>query len=275
MQITEQQLNFFHTFGYICYRQLFSPDEVAWITEELEKVLDTKGNGTLHDGSRRTMIVPTIDHSERLATLLDDERIVTIASAILGDDFNYASGDGNYYSGDTGWHADGGYPELFAIKMAFYLDPLTCDSGCLRVIPGSHRPDSPWRGGDGHLTKSQELWGISPAEIPGNVAVETNPGDLAIFYHDTFHASFGGNQRRRMFTMNLIKHGKTEEEIERVDRYIRHHSPTAHGFKIGGMYTDLMLDLASSERLRHLAQMHQRHPFVFPNDTRPLPLPGE
>ena len=25
------------------------------------------------------------------------------------------------------------------IKIAFYLDPLTADSGSLRVIPGSHR----------------------------------------------------------------------------------------------------------------------------------------
>ena len=58
------------------------------------------------------MIVPTIDHSQRLCTLLDDERILGIAGDILGADFNYASGDGNYYSGDTGWHPDGGYPEI-------------------------------------------------------------------------------------------------------------------------------------------------------------------
>ena len=142
MYLTEQQLNFFHTFGFIHIPQLFTPDEVAWITEEFEHVLNTYGRGDQHDGSQRTMIVPTIDHSEKLCTLLDDPRVVGIASDILGDDFNYASGDGNYYSGDTGWHADGGYPELFAIKIAYYLDPLTRDTGCLRVMPGSHRPDS-------------------------------------------------------------------------------------------------------------------------------------
>lgn len=268
MHISQQQLAFFHTFGYICFRQLFNPDEVAWITTALEKVLYTQGDGKRHDGSRRTMIVPTIDHNEQLCTLLDDDRIVSIASAILGDDFNYASGDGNYYTGDTGWHADGSYPELFAIKMAFYLDPLTRDTGCLRVLPGSHRPDSAWRQGNIHPAKSQALWGILPSDVPGNVALETNPGDLAIFYHDTFHASFGGSKRRRMFTMNLIKHGRTAEELARVDGYVRHHSPTAHGFKIGGMYTDIMLDTARPERLRHLTQLHERHALVFPDDTR-------
>ena len=273
MQLTDQQLNYFHTFGYLVFPKLFAANEVAWITEEFEKVIQTYGGGKVHDGSKRTTIVPTIDHSERLCTLLDDERVVGIASAILGQDFNYASGDGNYYSGDTHWHADGSYPELFAIKIAFYLDPLTRDTGCLRVLPGSHRADSFWRTGEVHPRQAQELWGLPPSEVPGNVAVETNPGDLVVFYHDIFHASFGGGERRRMFTMNLNKHGETAEELARVDEYLRRHCPVAHGFKIGGMYTDQMLDTASPERLRHLSQLHERHALVHPNDTRPRPLP--
>ena len=274
MCLTEHQLNFFHTFGFIHIPELFSPDETAWITKEFENVLNIHGRGKGHDGLTRTMIVPTIDHSKRLCTLLDDKRVVGIASDILGEDFSYASGDGNYYSDDTGWHPDGGYPELFAIKMAFYLDPLTRDTGCLRVLPGSHRPDSFWRTGDVLPRDSQELWGIPPADIPGNVALETNPGDMGIFYHDTFHASFGGSKRRRMFTMNLIKHGKTDEELARVDEYLRYHCPVAHGFKIGGMYTDLMLDTATSDRLRHLGQLHERHALVHPQDTHLRSLPG-
>ena len=39
----------------------------------------------------------------RLSTLLDDDRIVGICDALLGEGFNYASGDGNFYSGETGW----------------------------------------------------------------------------------------------------------------------------------------------------------------------------
>ncbi|MCZ6680946.1 MAG: phytanoyl-CoA dioxygenase family protein [Candidatus Poribacteria bacterium] len=274
MYLNEQQLNFFHTFGFLHVPELFGPEEIAWITEEFNNVLQTYGSGKAHDGSKRTMIVPTIDHSERLCTLLDDARIVGIASDILGADFSYASGDGNYYTGDTGWHADGTYPELFAIKMAFYLDPVTRDTGCLRVLPGSHRADSFWRTENVSPRDSQKLWGIPPSEIPGDVALETTPGDLAIFYHDTFHASFGGGKRRRMFTMNLIKHGKTEPELARVDEYLRRHCPVAHGFKIGGMYTDLMLDTATPDRLHLLAQLHERHALVHPQDTRPRPLPS-
>jgi hypothetical protein len=272
VQLTEQQLNHFHTFGFLILRQLLAPAEVCWVTDEFVTVIERHGGGKSHDGAKRTFMVPTIDYSERLCTLLDDERIVGIASSLLGADFSYASGDGNYYSGDTGWHPDGAYPELFAIKIAFYLDPLTRDTGCLRVIPGSHRPGSIWRAGEAHPGKAGELWGIPPTEIPGAFAVETMPGDVVVFYHDLWHASFGGSQRRRMFTMNLIKQGKTGEELARVDQYLRHHCPVAHGFKIGGMYTDLMLDTADDKRLAHLAQLHERHAIVHPLDTRPRPL---
>ena len=272
MRPTQQQLNHFHTFGYAVFRALFSADEIAWISSEFEQVVDEKGGGRQHDGSRRTIIVPTIDHSRRLCTLLDDERILAIAGAILGDDFNYASGDGNYYSGDTGWHQDGNYPDLFAIKMAFYLDPLTADTGCLRVLPGSHKPDSMWRGGAISPRQAEELWGVAPDQVPGQQALETAPGDLAVFDHNTYHASFGGGQRRRMFTMNLTRRGHTPEEIDRVDQYLHSHCPVAHGFKIGGMYTETMGATASPQRLVHLAQMHERHALVHPRDTVPRSL---
>ena len=268
MKLATQQLNYFHTFGFLVFRELFGPEEAAWITDEFEMVMQIHGGGKMHDGSKPTVIVPTIDHSERLCTLLDDVRIEGIASGILGDDFNYASGDGNFYCGDTAWHTDGRYPELFAIKMVFYLDPLTRDTGCLRVLPGSHRPDSIWRTENIHPGDAQGLWGLSPPEIPGAAALETNPGDLVVFYHDLLHASFGGSTRRRMFTMNLNRHGTTESELARVDEYVRGHCPVAHGFKIGGMYTDLMLDTAGPKRMRHLAQLHERHRLVYPNDSR-------
>lgn len=272
MQLSSEQRNFFETFGYLAFPKLFAAEEIGWIAEEFEKVLDTFGTGDQHDGSQRTMIVPTIDHSERLCTLLDDQRILGIAGDILGADFNYASGDGNYYSGDTGWHPDGNYPELFAIKIAFYLDPVGRDTGCLRVLPGSHRPESIWRSGEAS-PRDSGAWGGEPAEIPGQVALETEPGDLVVFNHNTWHASFGGGRRRRMFTMNLHKRGKTAEGLERVDEYLQHHCPVAHGFKIGGMYTDLILDTAPPERLVHLEQLFARHAQIHPEGTVPRPFP--
>ncbi len=288
MQLTDQQLNHFHTFGFLLFPTLLRPDEVEWVTEEFEQVLQT--HGTDHDGTQRTQIFPMLDHSERLCTLLDDARILGIASAILGDDFNYAGGDGDFWVGDTAWHPDGNYPDLFAIKFAFYLDPLARDTGCLRVLPGSHLPESYWRHGNMPPRNARELWDIDPWEIPGNIAIETNPGDLVVFNHSVFHASFGGGNRRRQFSMNLHKRGKTDADLARIDQYLSHHGTIPRGIRIGGkftglgpgsmyadfsMYTDLMIDSATPERLRHLSQLHERAALVHPHAAPPRPLPDD
>jgi|TARA_B110000495_G_C22988716_1_gene581965 hypothetical protein len=73
--------------------------------------------------------------------------------------------------------------------------------------------------------------------------------------------------------MNLHKRGKTAEELARVDEYLQHHCPVAHGFKIGGMYTDIMLDTAPVQRLVHLEQLFERHALVHPDDTEPRAFP--
>ena len=36
-----------------------------------------------------------------------------------------------------------------------------------------------------------------------------------------------------MFTMNLVKQAHNDEDLARVDRYIKSHCPVTHGFMIG------------------------------------------
>ena len=150
--LTDQQANFFDTFGYLGFPGLMA-DRIEEITHEFEAVWEVRGGGHFgqaHDGKARSCIVPFIDQREYLCTLLDDPRILGIAFRLLGDDFNYMGSDGNYYVGDTGWHSDGWHPEMRHIKIAFYLDPVGRDTGCLRVIPGSHLA------GDRYAEKLQE-----------------------------------------------------------------------------------------------------------------------
>ena len=146
-------------------------------------------NGQPHDGVARSCLAQFIDRSEILSTLLDDPRILGIATSLLGEDFNYMGSDGNYYVGDTGWHSDGWHEEILHIKIAFYLDSLTDQTGCLRVIPGSHQPSDSYAGElSKQIRKSQELWGIERAKIPA-VAFETQPGDVVCFNHNIKHAA--------------------------------------------------------------------------------------
>ena len=172
--ITDSEMNFFKTFGYLSFPQLMA-DRIQAIQDAFETVWSERGgghNGKPHEGTARSCIVPFIDQSEELSSLLDDPRILAIAKALLGDDFNYMGSDGNFYVGDTGWHSDGGHrlEDPMHIKIAFYLDPLTRDSGALRVIPGSHLFGDNYADGlSQQVGKSQEMWKIHGKDVPAVV----------------------------------------------------------------------------------------------------------
>ena len=70
-----------------------------------------------------------------------------------------------------------------------------------------------------------------------------------------------------MFTMNMIRGAKTDEEMERVDGYLKAHCPVAHGYQIGGMYAAPIMETAGAERRVHLRQLHERHKLVWPDET--------
>lgn len=269
MQLTQQQIEFFNTFGYLHFPGLFSSEEAAWITEEFELSIQDFGGGKQHDGSKRTMFGGPIERRPRMCALLDDPRVEGIVGGVIGADFNYASGDGNYYSGDTRWHPDGNWGQLFAVKVAFYLDPVRRDSGCLRVIPGSQRPDHFIRVHKIDPNQAQERFGVNLRDFPGQAALETDPGDLVIFNHDLYHASFGGGRRRRMFTMNLTRHCAGEPDLETLRKYVSIHSPGGYKVDTGaGMYFPMMLDTAGPRRRAHLRQCAQMHDELFPQYAR-------
>ncbi len=142
MKLTKEQLKYFDVFGFLKFPNLLG-DEAKKISDAFEEVWSNSGDGHAgrsHDHKRRSALVPFIDSNEYLCGLLDDPRIEGIAASLLGDDFNYSGSDGNYYVGDTSWHSDGYVDKKYlSVKMAFYLDSGTVDTGCLRVVPGSHK----------------------------------------------------------------------------------------------------------------------------------------
>lgn len=250
--LTDEQLNFFNTFGYLGFPGLLA-DRADAIIAAFEDVWSGRGgghHGQPHDGQKRSCIVPFIDQSAYLSSLLDDPRIVGIAASLLGDDFNYMGSDGNYYAGDTGWHSDGWHKEIRHMKIALYLDPLTRNSGALRVIPGSHHIQDGYAiGVQEQIRRSQDLWGVSGADVPA-VALETQPGDVVCFNHNTKHAAFGGSTSRRMFTINLAQR-YPEEKITDLRRYLDGFSR----FWVDRAYGEAMVSTADSNRMRHLEQV--------------------
>jgi len=250
--LTEQQRTFFQTFGFLSFPSLLK-DRIDEIIREFEEIFKKRGgghSGQPHGGKQRSCIVPFPDQSPVLSSLLDDPRIHGIASSLLGEDFNYMPSDGNYYAGDTPWHSDGWHKDTLHLKIAFYLDPLTRDTGCLRVIPGSHKVGDAFAEGlKSEISRCPEFWGMQGRDVPA-LALETMPGDVLVFNHNTKHAAFGGGGWRRMFTMNLCQR-YPEARIQELRDYLN----GIARFWVDRAYGDIMMRTAGPQRQRHLEQV--------------------
>jgi len=187
-------------------------------------------------------VLAFVEKTETLRSLVSDDRIFLPIRQLLGKDFVWVGSDGNLYVGDTAWHPDADDDlDLKRIKVAMYLDPVTKDTGCLRVIPGSHEnplhnkllPLRYWRikqavsEGRGsiedekkfleelglEMDEDEAIFGVNPEDLP-SAPLESKPGDVVMFNQFCFHSAFGGKTGRRMFTMNFAEVPSTESHFD-------------------------------------------------------------
>jgi hypothetical protein len=248
VELSAQQKKFFELFGYLHFPGLLN-DSIGWITDEFEAVW-ANCKTVSHTGEKRTMFPGNfICQTPKLAALMDDPRIHGICEGLMGPDYQYAGGDGNFYSGDTGWHSDlmpncGFYKHCLHVKIAFYLDPVARDTGALRVVPGSHLAGDRFTESMMDFMKTS---GLAGKDIP-SLALETKPGDLVLFTHNLKHASFGGSKRRRMFVMNMQAYPHTPGAHEEVKAEWTYYASVG----VKKMHSGLIMDTASPNRLKHL-----------------------
>jgi ectoine hydroxylase-related dioxygenase (phytanoyl-CoA dioxygenase family) len=257
LELSRQQLSFMDIFGYLVFPGLVN-DRIERITEEFEATFARYGGhyGRAHDSTARSCILPFIDQTEYLASLIDDARIDGIFTSLLGEDYNYLGSDGNFYVGSTDWHSDTdwsgksrGKPPRTFYKMALYLDPVTATSGALRVVPGSQRY------GDGFaedlqstLRNPQDTLGLRSDQVPA-IALESNPGDVVVFNQAAKHSSWGGGNRRRMFTINCTAHyGEAEIPL------LRNEVAGFARFWPDSLYGEAMMRTAGPQRMVHMQQ---------------------
>ena len=195
MTLTEQQLNHFNTFGFLVFRQLFSPQEVRTISREVDTGLDAfLPDDAGHDRKIRHGESLMDANTPFITSLIDDPRLADAAEQLLDKPVIPVATDANYFVGDTGWHVDNPNLDYAGIRFISYLEPLDAVTGALRVIPGSHRQPLHSR-----MTKdTQAAFGFGQDEIPA-FAFNSQPGDVLAFNYWIWHAAFGGSDHRRMF----------------------------------------------------------------------------
>jgi ectoine hydroxylase-related dioxygenase (phytanoyl-CoA dioxygenase family) len=226
LMLTPQQIAHYKTFGFLFISQAFSADEMEAITREAEAVWeeDREGQPVPEKGQHLTYFV---EQRPALTKLVDDARILGTVESLLGTDLIWVGSEGNFATNEEhGWRSDRKYfrPEENSlidypqIKMMMYLDSVTRDTGCLRVIPGSHRMPMHKELGIQETGSRSNPFSLEGPDLPC-CALESKPGDLVFFNHCLFHAIFGGWGGRRYIAIKYAVPPSTTEEIESLQRY--------------------------------------------------------
>ncbi len=198
MKLTEQQLRHFKTFGFVTFRQLLSPEEMEIYNREFDRGLQAWAQHGRHAETYGPCVPLHDSDTPFIASLLDDPRFADVAEQVLGTKVLGIWSDASRRVADTPWHTDQVTSKYKAVKFAIYPDPLISSNGALRVIPGSHHETYSTRINEhtgSVATEARE--GVSQADLPAYV-LESQPGDVLLFHNPTWHASFGGGERRRM-----------------------------------------------------------------------------
>jgi hypothetical protein len=229
--LTEEQLRYFNSFGFIVLKGLLTTAEVERLGQEFDaRVAETARMVPLGDETRD--INGLVPSTPMVAELFEDDRFAGLGEQIFGD-LIPSGAIVHYYVGDSVWHYDAGGYESFGLKLAVYLDPVRGDSGALRVIPGSHLrpyhdmvadfdPVGP-RFSRAAATSEETRRAIEGiGDIP-SVVCDSDPGDVVAFDLRTYHASRGGTVGRRMCSFTYYNYPNEPAEIELIIHHARDH----------------------------------------------------
>jgi hypothetical protein len=181
-------VSYFRTFGFLVLPQFFKPDLLA---DEIDQVMRDgliSPSNVTHFGKIRFQYVPMMSDTTPASLALLD-RTSAVAATLLGSPVIPTRAKGTRYFADSPWHVDSNLP-LESIGFAAYLEPNESDSGALRVLPGSHRPQF------SQALRELGVIGMSATALP-SWPVATQPGDVIVFDEHLFHSSFGGGVRRQ------------------------------------------------------------------------------
>ena len=186
---------------------------------EAEEIFEEARGGRPFAGDQTEYVQPFFERRPFLFSLIDDDRIYKIGVDLLGPDFVLDQTEGRLRVEPTPWHGGGLSPSgLRFVKIGFYLDALTRETGCLRVIPGTHmlhQPDlfTPLR--DRSDDPGFRPFGMAPDEVPC-VPLEVGPGDIVVFTECVLHGAFCGRPGRHQHAINFFNNPTTDAQVDEL-----------------------------------------------------------
>jgi len=191
-QLTDKEIQQFHERGYYLPLDVASVEEIQEMRRQLE-VFEAKSGSALRGTNRFK------NHLlfKWLSDLIRSPKILDAIEGLIGPNLLVWSTDWWIKEAQSSkfvsWHQDSQYWGLDTRKLVTVwvaLSPSTMESGCMRVLPGSHLgPDLPHKEtfhDDNMLTRGQQIEDIDET-LAVNLEVDT--GKAVIFAYRIAHAS--------------------------------------------------------------------------------------
>jgi hypothetical protein len=221
--LSDGQTAHFQTFGFLRLPGLFA-DELAQIERVAEEIWAQEDPEVENQEQRLNQFV---ERSPYLTKLAVDDRLHTAVTQLFGEDFIWVGSEGNVSGRPAvNWHADRKYyrdgearwMDYPQGKLMLYLDPVTRQTGCLRVIPGSHRLPLHADLAQQEVDAASRPFGVDGPDLPC-AALESTPGDGLLFHHCLWHAAYGGSSRRRYVAMKFAARPRRDDQLISLERY--------------------------------------------------------
>jgi ectoine hydroxylase-related dioxygenase (phytanoyl-CoA dioxygenase family) len=204
--LTQEQVAFYHTNGYIVVEEMISAEEIAELRRVTDEFVEKSRQVTEHTSvfdlePGHTPEAPRLRRLKSPATqhpvydrMLRDDRILDMVAPLIGPAIRHQGGKLNMKSAEFGspveWHQDFAFggdrtnDDMLSVGVA--IDDMTQENGCLLFIPGSHKGEI-----YDHYQSDVFVGAITDTTFkPDNVVpVEVKAGGITIHHTRTLHAS--------------------------------------------------------------------------------------
>ena len=260
-RLREEQIEFFHEFGYLKGIRMLSDEQVDVLREELAKLMDPSQPGhelfyeyhSNESADPNTVLFHALG-AWRIAPgfhdLLWNPRFTVPASQLLGGAVRFWHDQlfckPPRHGGVVAWHQDYSYwtrtTPLAHLTCWIGLDDSTRENGCVHYVPGSHRwPDLPKTGLTGDMDSIQSVLTDEQKEKFKPVAVELKKGESSFHHPRMIHGSYANytDRPRRGTVINVILDGVMSNSDEPLLAGV---PVIPKGEKMAGQFFPLLFD---------------------------------
>ncbi len=270
-RLSEEQVKFFHEYGYLKSVQMLTERQVDILRQELSELMDPShpGHHLFYEYHSNESQDPNRVLFHALGAwrimpgfhdLLWNPAFTMAASQLLGGAVRLWHDQlfckPAHHGGVVAWHQDYSYwtrtTPLAHLTCWIGLDDSTRDNGCVHYVPCSHRwPDLPITGLTGDMEAIQTVLTDEQKDKFKPVAIELKKGECSFHHPRMIHGSFENStdRPRRGTVINVILDGVMSntdgplltDNSERLSDSIREEI-IPKGEKLGGRFFPLLFD---------------------------------